>query len=305
MEVQPRAENRPPKISLKVILWALVAIYTFMLPDAIIVYRAIVGFFGQEAAGKVPALIVVAVGIAYAVAVFRSQRSLKNLLYLVPSGVIAFLIMKLVSNPNKHVHIPEYVLMAWLLFAVLSKDYKGKGILILVFVYASMLGVVDELEQGIHPARFYGWSDMLVNSASAVIGVLTIMGLKGVAAIDWEWTTHLKDFQVLLWLSLFGLLGAVIMCVNLFRVQASGLFWGVYPLWLWIWSLLYLIVTPALIAFYRGTLRERPDIAVGEEAALLSPEIGTARLWVFPLLVILLYMHVLVLYVSISGVKFN
>lgn len=305
MEAQSRAEKRRPKIDLKVILWALVAIYTLILPDVIVVYRAIVGFFGQEAAGKVPVLIVAAVGTAYAVAVFRSNRSLKNLLFLVPSGVIAFLIMKLVSNPNKHVHIPEYVLMAWLLFAVLSKDYEGRGILLLVFVYASMLGVVDELEQGIHPARFYGLSDTLVNSASALIGVLTILGLHQIRGTDWAWARRLKDFGAYLWLSLFGLAGAVIICVTLFRVQASGLFWGVYPFWLWLWSVLFLILTPALIAMRQGISRKHPQRAVSQETHFLSPEAKTARLWVFPLLVILLYMHVLALYVSISGVKFN
>jgi len=302
--MQTQTVTPAPKTGLNFILWVLVAIYTFILPDAIIVYRDIVGFFGQDAAGKVPVLIVVTVGIAYVITVLLSQKSLKNLLYLVPCGVIAFLIMTLVSNPNKHIHIPEYVLMAWLLYAVLSKDYKGKGIFILIFIYASMLGVVDELEQGINPARFYGWSDMLVNSASAMIGVFTIMGLKKVIATDWAWTTRLKEFKVLLWLGLFGFVGAVIMCVVLFRVQASADFWGVYPVWLWTWNILYLIMTPVMIAFYRGTLRKNHPIPGNEKVYVPPPEVKTARLWIFPLLVILFYMHALVIVVSISGVKF-
>lgn len=293
-----------PKTGLKVILWVLVALYTFILPDAIIVYRDIVGFFGQDAAGKVPVLIVVTAGITYVITVLLSQKSLKNLLYLVPCGVIAFLIMSLVSNPNKHIHIPEYVLMAWLLFAVLSMDHKGKDIFILIFIYASMLGVVDELEQGINPARFYGLSDMIVNSASALIGVFTIMGIKKGLATDWAWATRLKEFKVLLWLSLFGFTGAVIMCVVLFRVQASADFWGVYPGWLWIWNMLYLIMTPVMIASYWATLRKNHPITEGEKVYVLPPEVITARLWVIPLLVILFYMHTLVIYISISGVKF-
>ena len=293
-----------PKKGLKVILWVLVAFYTFILPDAIIVYRHIVGFFGNDAAGKVPVLILVTVGIAYVITVLLSQKSLKNLLFLVPCGVIAFLIMKLVSNPNKHIHIPEYVLMAWLLFAVLSKDYKGKGIFILIFIYASMLGVVDELEQGINPARFYGWSDMIVNSASALIGVFTIMGLKKGIATDWTWTTRLKEFIILLWLSLFGFVGAVITCVVLFRVQASADFWGVYPVWLWTWNILYLITAPVMIAFYRSILQKNYPITEDKKVYVLTPEVKTARLWIFPLLVILFYMHALVIVVSISGVKF-
>jgi hypothetical protein len=194
--------------------------------------------------------------------------------------------------------------MAWLLFAVLSKDYKGKGLFILIFIYATMLGVVDELEQGIHPARFYGLSDMIVNSASALIGVFTIMGLKKGIATDWVWTTHLKRYKGLLGLSLFGLAGAVMLCAYLFRVQALGVFSGVYPVWLWIWNVLFLIMTPAMIFLYRGTLQKSTQNADTGKVAGPPAEGITARLWIFPLLVILFYMHALVIYVSISGVKF-
>ncbi len=304
METQPPPAARRPRIDSRIILWVLVALYTYLLPDVIIAYRAIVASFGKDAAGKVPVYLVVTVGIAYAAALLLSHRNWKNLLFLVPSGIIAVLIIKLVDNPNKHVHIPEYTLMAWLLFAVLSKDHKGKGLLILVFVYASMLGVVDELEQGIHPARFYGAPDMLVNSASALIGVFTIMGLKKITATDWAWTNRLKEFKVELCLALFGAVGALIMCIYLFRVATSENFWGVYPLWLWIWNFLYLIMTPVILALRRSFLRRRPQISENEKAAVPPLETSTARLWIYPLLVILFYMQALVLYVSILGVKF-
>ena len=294
-----------PKKGLKVFLWALVAIYTFLLPDAIILYRDIVGFFGQAAAGKVPILIVSAGGIAYVIAILLSKQSLKKLIYLAPCGVIAFLIMSLVANPNKHIHIPEYALMAWLLFAVLSLDYQGKGIFMLIFIYASLLGVVDELEQGINPARFYGLSDMLVNSASALIGVFTIMGLKKTIANDWAWTAHLKEFKTLLWLNLFGFTGAVSMCAVLFQVQAKGEFWGVYPGWLWAWNILFLIMTPAVIGLYRRKLRKKQPISGNGNAHNPHPETITAQLWIYPLLGILVYMHALVIFISISGLKFS
>jgi hypothetical protein len=302
--MQAQTSTPVSRIGLKVVLWGLVVLYTFILPDAIVVYRAIVGFFGQDSAGKVPVVIVGTVGIAYVVVVLLTQRNLKNLLFLIPCGAIAFLIIRLVSNPNKHIHIPEYVLMAWLLYAVLSKDYKGKGLFILIFICASMLGVVDELEQGIHPARFYGLSDMIVNSASAMIGVFTIMGLKKYIATDWAWTTHLKEYRGLLWLILFGLIGAVIMCSYLFRVQASKAFSGVYPIWLWTWNILFLIMTPAMIVYYRRTLQKYHQISETGKVSGPRPEGITARLWIFPLLAILFYMHALVIYVSIFGVNF-
>lgn len=290
---------------MKVIPWALVALYTFILPDVIIVYRAIVDSFGKAAAGKIPVVMVVIVGIAYGAAVRLSHRSWKNLLFLIPSGVIAFLIIKLVSNPNKHIHIPEYILMTWLLLAALSADHKGKGLLILVFVYASLLGVVDELEQGIHPARFYGLSDMLVNSASALIGVFTIMGLKKITATDWAWTSRLKEFRMLLGLGVFGLLGAVIMCDYLLQVQASGVFWDAYPVWLWAWNLLFLVLTPALILHYRGTLRKPSKTRKRRDVLRTESEMKTAQAWIVPMLVILFYMHALVVFVSIPTLTFE
>ena len=219
--MRPKTIILESKKYLKATRWVLVALYTFILPDFYIIYRNIVTFFGQEAAGKVPIVIVAVLGIAYVVAILISQKSPKNLLFLVPCGVIALLIMTLVSNPNKHIHIPEYVLMTWLLYAVLSKDYDGKDLFILIFILASLLGVVDELEQGIHPARFYGMSDMLVNSASALIGVFTIMGLKKAKAADWSWVSRLREFKGILGLDLFGFMGAVLMCITLFQVQAK------------------------------------------------------------------------------------
>jgi hypothetical protein len=212
--------------------------------------------------------------------------------------------MKLVDNPNKHIHIPEYVLMAWLLFAVLSKDYKRKGIFILIFFYATLLGVVDELEQGINPARFYGLSDMTVNSASALIGVFTIMGLKKAIAEDWAWTAHLKEYKALIGLGLLGFIGIVITCTYLFRVQASGKFWGVYPEWLLTWNILYLLLVPAIAIYWRALQRKYQAVEGGKDPTA-SLAATTARLWIIPLLIILFYMHALVIYVAISGVKFD
>ncbi len=293
------------KIDPRIIWWILVALYTFILPDVFIAYRKIVTLFGQNVAGTIPVILVITAGITYIVVLLISKRSLKNLYFLIPCGIIAFLIMRFVSNPNKHIHIPEYVLMTWLLLAALSKDHKGKGIFILIFIYASLLGVVDELEQGIHPSRFYGWSDMLVNSASALIGVFTIMGLKKITATDWSWIKHLKGFKNLIWLTLFGFISAVIMCICLFCVQASGEFWGVYPAWLWIWNVLYLIVTLVMIAIYLLSFRKRQPIVENEKKYTIPAEVQTARLWIIPLLAILFYMHALIIYVSISGVKFT
>jgi hypothetical protein len=60
-----------------------------------------------------------------------------------------------------------------------------------------------------------------------------------------------------------------------------------------------------MMAHYRCNLRKYHQIPGDKIVNTLPPEVKTAQLWVFPLLVILFYMHALVIYISISGVKFN
>jgi VanZ family protein len=291
--------------ALGILLWVLVAGYTYILPNFRIVYQAIFDAYGLEVVGKVPLAIVAAFGAAYVLAVLRTRKDLKNLLYLLPAALIAYIIMRLEPNPNKHIHIPQYTLMAWLLYAALSRGYKGKGLYLLIFISGSLLGVVDELEQGIHPARFYGWSDMLVNSASSVVGIFTLLGLKPAREGDWSWVGYLKEHRGLIGLGSFGLVCAGIMCYFLFRVQAAEKFWGVYPVWLLVWNLAYLILAPVLIFLDLRRQKSNEAVAGDSPAVEASSASGTARLWIYPLLAILFYMHALLVFVSFTGMEFR
>ena len=195
--------------------------------------------------------------------------------------------------------------MAWLIFAVVSKDYKGKGLFILIFIFGTMLGVVDELEQGINPARFYGLSDMIVNSASVMIGVFTIMGLKKVIATDWAWTTHLKRYKGTLrvepvWIDRCSHYvcvpfsrpgnGVFLECLSCLAVELECSFPDHDPR-----------DDIVLIEVFFKLPFKLPMLGM---SSVQSAEGITARLWILPLLVILFYMHALVIYLSITGVPF-
>ncbi|MEW6651760.1 MAG: VanZ family protein, partial [Chloroflexota bacterium] len=202
--------------------------------------------------------------------------------------------------PNKHVHIPEYVLMVWLLFTVLSRDYVSKDIFVLIFICTTALGVVDELEQGIHPSRFYGLSDMIVNSASGLIGIFTIMGLKKTAAADWRWTAGFKEMRALAILVLLGGAGVAAMVAHLFRVQSAGAFWGIYPAGLWAWTVLFLMLAPVMAWLTWRKLRNRQTM----EKTGLAVRLKIIQLWLFPLVGIFFYMNLLLFYVAVSGTEF-
>ncbi|MBM3146110.1 MAG: hypothetical protein FJ010_14290 [Chloroflexi bacterium] len=285
----------------RVALWVLIAGYTFILPSAILIYRRLESAIGQESTGKIPLYGVLVIGTAYILYGFFKNRSLTHLLSLVPCAIIAYVIIRYEPNPNKHIHIPEYTLMAWLLYAALSRDYQGKGIFILIFLCGSMLGVVDELEQGLHPKRFYGWSDMTVNSSSTLIGIFTILGLTRRARADWKWKKHLKELGIPIGLILFGLAGAVLMCIQLFQVQARELFWGVYPLWLLAWSILFVAVTPVTV--FLQTRRQGKNRA--DQAREVRLQRQTAQLWVYPAMAILFYMHAIIVFIALTGYNFR
>ena len=290
----------------KIALWVSIALYTFLLPQAIIVYRNLEARFGRTAVGEIPLVSVVLIGNIYIIYGYRQNRNFKHILYLVPAAAIAYTIIRLQPNPNKHIHIPEYVLMAWLLYFVLSKEYQGKGIFVLIFLCGSMLGVIDELEQGIHPKRFYGWVDMIINSSSILIGVLTIMGLKTLSATNdtgWRWAKYLKDIKGVLWVMLAGIAGAILMCVRLFQVQAAKSFWEIYPPWLLCWNYLFLGVSIGMLIFQRK--KHQLILPDTDNDAVSAASISTTRLWIFPIITILVYMHSLVVFVSLTGLSFR
>ena len=293
-----------PDMWVKVLLWVLIAVYTYLLPQARLIYNWIVSISSNETAGKVPLALVAAAGCVFVFAVLRGQKDRKRLLYLIPCALISYLIMILVENPNKHIHIPQYVIMVWLLYTVISKDHPSGDALLIIFIYGSMLGVVDELEQGLHPSRFYGWIDMAVNSSSALIGIFTVMGLRTIKPMDWSWTPYLKEAKGLLWTAAFGVAGVVPMCVHLFRVQTSAAFRGVYPTWLLAWSYAFLAFSLAALAAYLYKIREKYQISEQSERKSLPAELKIVNLWTIPMLTILFYMHAILVYISITGIEF-
>ena len=230
------------------------AVYTLVLPHVILIYNAIAKHFSSEIAGKVSIALILLLGIAYFLAVLVLKKGIKALALLVPCAIIVWVFILIESNPNKYIHIPEYIIMTWLLFEVLALDYKDKGIFVLVFICAALLGIVDEMMQGIIPNRHYGWQDMIMNSAAALMGVFTLAGLRKAPTGDWAWAGGLKEFKPALGIMVFGAAGAVLTCVYLFHVKAHLTFRSVYPFWLLGWNGLFIVTGSVAIFFSKASL---------------------------------------------------
>ena len=301
MVTQP--DNKKYRFITRIMGWALVAAYTLSLPNVNGIYQAIERQCSSSIAGKVPAALIVLLGVAYLVSVLVLKKGLKSLAGLIPFTIITLALVAIEPNPNKHIHIPEYIVMAWILFEVLSIDYHGKGLFILIFVCSTLLGIVDELEQGIHPQRFFGWQDMIMNSAASVIGIFFLAGLRKRPVGDWTWTAAFRKPKTSLAIILCGASGAVLTCVYLFDVQTSRTFWDGYPRWLLVCNGLFLAAGVAVISCReRFCATDRLVVMSGSDPGVYG---RTACLWMFCPLIMLLIIHGLVLMVAATGIPFR
>ncbi len=286
------------------ILWSTVVLYTACLPHAIFVYRSIVSRFSPQTAGRIPLFIIVSFAAIFTIACIVKKKTLRCLIVLAVSGLIVILVMNFETNANKHIHIPEYILISWILYRALALDYHGGGILLLVFICAAMLGIVDEIMQGIHQQRTYGCTDMMVDAAASLIGCLSLWGLKHLPGGNWAWCKSLKHFRGSLAVISFGALTAVAMGSFLFNVRDQGSFFNGYPGWLLAGNGLFVAAGTALIVYH---WHQKRNYGIEEPAIKPAAKVNhaTAMLWVICPMAILIVMHALVLWVAAVGINFK
>jgi len=297
------AEKR--RLLQRIIWWISVAVYTAVLPCVILVFNAINRYFSSEITANVSHIIMIILGVFYTIISVRKKKATQCLIILGIGALIVLSILKFETNPNKYIHIPEYVLMTWLLYQALAIDYKGRGIFLLIFVCAALLGIVDEILQGIHPQRTYGWKDMIIDTASGFIGVLMLIGLKKKSSLDdWTWIRQSRQFKGFLMAILFGVATAVPMCTYLFDVQDQGTFGSAYPGSLLAANGLFL-ATSGLAFVFHWLGRQRSDRFIAKTEPDTPDSQATALLWVMCPLVILICMQGLVMWTAVAGINFK
>ena len=77
----------------------------------------------------------------------------------------------------KRIHIPEYMILALVVRRALSFHVNGYALLLWAGLIGVVLGVHDELLQGLHPQRYYGLRDMTVNAFGVASGTMLGHGL--------------------------------------------------------------------------------------------------------------------------------
>lgn len=201
--------------------WLVIALYVLSLPYAIVVFNHLIALLSLDVARWLSWLVVLASGLIYVVACNRLNRGFHFLRFILPALVVVLAVVVVQPNPIKHIHLPEYALLALLLHLAFGTREIS---LFLIIVCTTLLGISDEIMQGINPARYFGVTDMLVNAAGAKLGCLAI------AVFSHRGFSLRADFHKFGFVLFSVQLLALIFCLRiLLDVQSVGDFAGVYP----------------------------------------------------------------------------
>ena len=285
--------------------WTLVILYSVSLPEVIFAYRKLSAIFPARSVSNIPVILLLLMGFSYLLVAFKNKRPFWSYIIIVPCLAIYLYIKTLQPYPNKHIHIPEYAILAWLVYWAASIDYEGRGILLLVFVCSSLLGCVDEILQGIHPARFYGWKDMLINTLSVAIGISTIIGLKDTRSDNWNWIYYFKRKNSLVFNILLGASGSAFTLYYLFHLTQANATEFYYPSWLVLWNCLFVIISCWNLV--RETLAQNKFLTLpgSSTRSAQAKTIKTALLWAYCLIIPFVVINGLAALVVICGFQFK
>ena len=155
----------------------LVIVYINMFPAV----RYIVEHWGTAPVLVLPILVTVAVLIVLFWLFTRTGRKPQAqpgiaLLGIGTAICLAALIIPDPQAPVKRIHVIEYMALSLLIRYTMSVRLQGTALLVFSIFFSSLLGVHDELLQGLHPLRTYGTRDILVNALGSTGGGLIWQG---------------------------------------------------------------------------------------------------------------------------------
>ena len=119
--------------------------------------------------------VLVAALLGYLVFVARARNPWTYLAFGFLALIYALLLWKLSRAPAERIHLLEYGLIGILAHRAVGHHADEPGRTLLAILVTLNIGLVDELVQGLLPTRYYDTIDILVNTASGMLGVASAM----------------------------------------------------------------------------------------------------------------------------------
>lgn len=113
--------------------------------------------------------------------VHRVNRGYTINLVVLGLGMVGAFLALAIPDPNvpiKRIHVPEYITLSFLVRYTLSHRLQGADLTLFTVLVTLLLGIHDEMMQGLHSLRYFGWRDILVNGMAGLSGALLGHGLR-------------------------------------------------------------------------------------------------------------------------------
>ncbi len=170
-------QNIPPGLPYYILALAMVPVFV----ETFQIWQWLSGELGTNTAAIIPPAALVLVLTAFgARAIWLHRRGGSvGILALLAGAALAGACLALTDPqfPAKRIHVVEYILLSLVVRKALSFGLEGMALAAYSAVITLVLGVHDEMIQGLHPDRTFGLMDITVNGVSGVAGALMAHGL--------------------------------------------------------------------------------------------------------------------------------
>jgi len=110
----------------------------------------------------------------------RVNRGYRISLLFLGLGIVGTFLALAIPDPRypiKRIHVAEYIILSFLVRYTLSHRLQGAVLTLFTILTTLLFGVHDEMLQGLHSLRYYGWRDIIVNGTAGLSGALLGHGL--------------------------------------------------------------------------------------------------------------------------------
>ena len=235
-------------------LLALVLVVVFV--QTIGVWRWLSEELGKSGSALVPFLVAAfLLMVVFVARLRRKEQSQFYWLYLVAALVLVGIALYLPDSrfPAKRIHVAEFMLLAFVLRRGFCRWSSGVPLIVMTAVTGIVLGAHDELIQGLHPERYFGHRDIVVDGLSAIAGAFAGHGLRLYDTVPKREENWIRPP----WWALAAVAAGLIV----FLYPLPGLREAPLPWW---------TLTPLLTAAFVWTVLDRTPRSAGDPASIAA-----------------------------------
>jgi len=170
--------------------WLAVAVYTILLYSTLtLAFRIYVWMFdryGKPFMASLMVWIYVPVGLALlALLFFRLPRQPGRYLTFLMLGLAMAFCLDRITIPAKRFHFLEYAPLAVLIFDALRFHCRNRYHYVWTMAIVALVGLGDEVIQGILPNRYFGINEVVTNAAAGLFALIFVGFVLGEENYPW------------------------------------------------------------------------------------------------------------------------